>query len=255
MNALLTLLVISAIVAFKVVFPVAFSFTLQWIGNNLLALVTTFVTVVLAIITYKYVNLTNALVRLQIEPSLECGLKDEYTGKPQLVVHNVGVEPIIDLHIDHRNYIFRDLTSHPILSEGGQPRVVQRHEEHSWWDIERLGGDEIRSKDVSDVVDLHSRNQKNLERMILDGARHDATTGQPIKPKRVDLFSIVLFEIRYRREIDRKTYRMLKTMRLMPVADSDKFLLHETDMWPDIPGLGLKEAVNYVKSRAGRQMP
>src|SRR5437867_1650489 len=123
---------------------------LQWIVNNLLALVVTIATVLLTIITWKYVKLTHALVRLQIEPNLECGLKDQYTDKPQLVIHNAGAETVIDLHIDHRCYIFRDLTSHPILAQGGQSSVVQRHEEHSWWDIERLGPDEMRSKSVSD---------------------------------------------------------------------------------------------------------
>ena len=94
-----------------------------------------------------------------------------------------------------------------------------------------------------------------MERWILDGAFHDAATGQPIKPERVDLFSIVVFEIRFRREVDRKVYRMLKTTCLVPVANTNKFWLQDTDMWPDIPGLGLKDALDYVKSRAGRTMP
>src|SRR2546428_1978463 len=67
-SLILIVVLLAVVIWFKpMIFLPAFLSVLQWIVNNLLALVVAIATVSLTIITWKYVKLTHALVGLQIE--------------------------------------------------------------------------------------------------------------------------------------------------------------------------------------------
>src|SRR2546426_239622 len=58
--------------------------------------------VILAVVTWQYVSLTNRLVKLQIEPSIEAGLDEPIMGSTTFVVQNNGAEPVENVIVNIR---------------------------------------------------------------------------------------------------------------------------------------------------------
>ncbi len=219
----------------------------NWALNNFLAIVVAIATIVLVRITHRYTNLTHSLVRLQIDPNLESGFEGEYEEMPKLVLHNAGGDVIIDIHVNTQMYIFRYLMSGPISIESMSKRIVQQTDQHSWWHVARLTPDELQKKDIAETIKHYGNNLKGMERMIMNGVFHDSD-GKPVKPDKVDLWGFVVFDIQYRREVDRKLYRMLKTGSLITNKTTGTFNIHDTEILKHM-GFGVKDALDQIKER------
>jgi hypothetical protein len=225
---------------------------LSWLSQNFVGLVVAIATVVLVYITKRYVDLTHSLVQVQVDPGLEVGVEDEPGEKPRLILHNSGAEPIVNIHVQTHHYIFQDLAKGPISAQSSTPRIVSESEKRSWWDVDTLEVDEIQGKEATEVVERCLQNTKAMEQMVLNGLFHDSE-GKPIKPKKVGLFSFLIFDIKFTRKVDRKSYRVLKTTALVPSQDSGKVVLYDTEILRAFGEIGLEQAIDFINRRLSSQ--
>ncbi len=163
------------------------------LSNALIAIAT----LALVLVTSWYVHLTNKLVRLQIEPSVECGIDHTKDGKNILVLQNVGTEKVINVSVTNRHFIFRDLRQPPIMSALKAKRVPGK-EDSPWWKIPRLNPGEIQSRDAGDFLGLVKHNHNAMRRTRAAQEKTD--------PSKIELYSLVFFDVAYQRKVDRKWY-------------------------------------------------
>jgi hypothetical protein len=162
---------------------------------------TALATVILAVVTWHYVRLTNRLVKLQIEPSVETGLDDPVMSSTTFVVQNSGAEPVENAIGNVRCFLFRDENDPPTVFFTGVPWDNKR----SWWHIGKLGPGEVVRKDSMEPITHCLVNKENMEKFENQKAKAQVKGG---KFQPFILRSIVVFDLSFQREVDRKSYRM-----------------------------------------------
>jgi hypothetical protein len=181
------------------------------------ALVTALATLVLTFVTWRYVELTNRLVQLQIDPSLALSIADPLHRSNELVLKNTGAEPIKNISVNLRCFVFENsLDTSPVTFFEGFEAIG---EDHSWWHIAELRSGQVLVKDGASVF---SGFIQNGELILKDNQRlRLASTHPPAAQKssraQLPLFSnfIVVVDVKYQRAVDLKTYRLSRPVWLM----------------------------------------
>jgi hypothetical protein len=159
-------------------------------------------TVTLAVLTWNYASLTNKLVRLDIEPSLESGLEQPLLPSTTFLVRNTGVEPIENVVVNIRCVLYRhENDPHPTVVFAGIPGDSTR----AWWRIGTLSPGQMEKKDSVEAQSMCLMNKESTEAFERSKmmSRDEPTTAPPI-----GYGSIVVFDITYQRQIDRKQYEV-----------------------------------------------
>lgn len=91
---------------------------MYWLNENasaiqaLSSVAIVLVTFALVSITWKYVLATRELVRLQIEPIVECAADTSSEGRHLFLLQNLGVEAVLNVRVNIRHYILRIQLGH-----------------------------------------------------------------------------------------------------------------------------------------------
>jgi hypothetical protein len=181
---------------------------LKWSGlppDRIIAystLVMTLATLVLVGVTWYYARLTNRLVQLQIEPSVEAGLNEPFVGSTVFALRNTGAEPVENAIVNIRCFLFRGPNDQ-------QPAVVftglPSDEKRSWWKVRILRSGEVVTKDSVESLTGCLVNKANMEKFEREKVEQQ-TKSPNVQP--FTLGSIVVFDVSYQRQVDRKRYRV-----------------------------------------------
>jgi hypothetical protein len=159
-------------------------------------------TVALAILTSYYAYLTDKLVQLQIEPSIETALDQPVTGSTTLVLRNTGIEPIEDVVANIRCVLYRHQNDpQPMVVFTGVPGDSKR----SWWRIGTLEAGQIEKKDSIEAQAMCLMNKDSAEAFEREKITRQAKESALLP---VNYGAIVIFDINYHRKIDLKQYEL-----------------------------------------------
>lgn len=183
-------------------------------------------TVALVIVTWAYVRITHKLVRLQIEPSVECGFESSANGRTRVVLKNAGAEPVVNVKVDTRFYFFLDPNRPPIFSHTNIG-IPPGHDEAVWWKIPRLSPGELQSRDATEEINRYFHNQAAAEAQSL------VTSVEGAKPIRTDFRSLVVFDVAYQREVDHRLYQISRSGFIFKERDSGKPLFLDIRTFSD----------------------
>jgi hypothetical protein len=176
-------------------------------------------TLILVGVTWQYVRLTNRLVRLQIEPSVEAGLDQPFIGSTTFTVQNAGAEPVENVIVNIRCFLFRGPNDRqPMVFFAGLPSDNKR----SWWQIGKLRPGEIVKKDSTEHLTTFLTNKEKQENFENERAKAQAKDG---KFQPLILGSIVAFDLSYQRQVDHKSYHMSRPAWLYKDGNTGKPVL------------------------------
>ena len=192
-------------------------------------------TVVLAVLTGCYLKATNRLVSLQREPNVQVGIPDMLDKGQEVVVKNAGSDPVINIAIYPRHFVFGDPKKPPIMSHG-RPNEKLEDNRNAWWFIRRLEPDETLKKSLVEKLKTYWQNHESMKRYA----------GNETEPS-----SLFLLDVDFEREIDRKAYQITKVAQLLQVEDTngDKSLML---MEPMYQFSSLKQAIELNSTRPVR---
>jgi hypothetical protein len=107
-----------------------------------------------------------------------------------------------------------------------QPAVfftgVPSDKKRSWWQIGKLGAGEVASKDSIEPLTAFLANRENMEKFENQKTKAQAKGG---KFSPVIIASIVVFDLSYQREVDRKLYRLSRPAWLYKDGNTGKPVL------------------------------
>ncbi len=195
-------------------------------------------TLTLAFITWRYVRLTNTLLRLQIEPAVVCGVDHRNDGRNFLVLQNAGTEKIINVSVHTRHFIFRDPHKPPIMSTV-KAKGVPGREASTWWTISGLAPGEIQLKNATDFLTRVKHND--------DAMKQTRAAQEGIDVDKIDLLSLVFFDVAYQREVDHKSYWFSEAFYVG--GDKDEVVLWDAEVFHTVENFA--KAIETVKRREG----
>ena len=164
-------------------------------------------------------------MRLQLEPNLRISLPGTFDERQEVVIHNGGSDPVVNVAIYPRHFIFGDPNEPPIMSQG-RPQETPGGGRNAWWFICRLAPNETQKKSLAKEIAIYSR---NLEAM-------KSHTGAGKEPT-----CLFLLDVDFQREIDRRDYQITKVAHLLEVQTNGK--KHHVLMEPLYQFSSLRQAI------------
>ncbi len=187
--------------------------TAAWIQASA-AVVMMIATVVLARITWNYVNLTKQLVRSQVEPVVDFGINRD--GE-EIVVANIGAYQILDISVDRDTVCFLGPPwNKPIAKVRTGPKTPGRGPQ-AWWYLASLSPGEVKNHPIGEVVNDANNLLTTIEKQKAQGQIRDISPTD-----NVQLFTFVVFRLVFHRDFDRRRYTSQKVIYVVRDSSTGK---------------------------------
>jgi len=193
------------------------------------AVITLLATIVQVLVARQYVDLTNKLLRIQMEPNVKLDLTA--LGSDSVEVWNAGFDPVIDLRINPEIVAFTGATPRSRYRWNVGPG---RQNQNDWWRIARLSpGDPSQRKSLAELAARWkselSDKQKSGTTLIKNRQR-----------------AAIICRITYQRDVDKRQFFSIKTFtidetgprgdkRWSPSSPIDQEFLEQVDRLSRVP--------------------
>ena len=180
------------------------------------AVVTLVATIVQALATRQYVDLTNKLLHVQVEPNVKLDLTA--LGSDSVEIWNDGFDPVIDVRINPEIVAFTGSTPGRRYRWNVGPG---REHQNDWWRIARLSpSDPSQRKSLAELAE-------QWKKQLMDKQK-SGTALIKNRPR-----AAIICRLAYRREIDKRQFFAAKTFSIDEVTGQpgDKLMYMSVDFW------------------------
>jgi hypothetical protein len=154
--------------------------------------------------TARYVELTEKLVQMQIEPKLDVYFSLSTDEQPQLFIRNPGVTSMLGVDTNYDQFFFTGGEMTISIRSGRGEKVG--FEPRDWWHIDKLEPGQIVSKSFADVAIEAAK-----------GAKYSSPY-----PEGPPKYAVIGFHVTYHRGVDRKRVTTHTYVVVRPGSETEK---------------------------------
>jgi ElaB/YqjD/DUF883 family membrane-anchored ribosome-binding protein len=180
----------------------------------------------LVIVSYQQFKSSDQALQAQVQPEVGVEVNETDNGG-EIILRNYGAYPVVNLSVNDESTTFLWPTSHksPIVSITRFRTKTPGPQDKAWWHLARLSPGEMQKHSVKDVVENHFQ-----ERKLKEAAKaHGQIPGITAREKS-SLYTLIHFRVTFQREVDRRTYKMTKSVVMMLDIQSGQPTLRDTKM-------------------------
>jgi hypothetical protein len=164
------------------------------------AFVAAVATVVLVGVTWRYVHLTHRLLQSQTEPQV---VFEFDLGRREMVVANEGIDRIVNVAVRVDTVALAGPPENALLGTVQVSPEIPDRKARPWWPLETLEPGASVRKTIAD----EGANALKLMTMFEGQRSGEQVAGSPAPP-RPQILGVLAFRLSFRREVDRRSYRV-----------------------------------------------